>query len=94
MYKDTEPIIKIDQNYLKNIVNTNQSALQYFGTWINDCEYLRSQFINASPIEHIVIDNFLEETYAEKIYNLFPNVNSNWYEYKNPIEVKYTFVRI
>lgn len=94
MYKDTEPIIKIDPNYLKNIVNTNQSALQYFGTWINDCEYLRNQFINASPIEHIVIDNFLEETYAQKIYNLFPNVNSNWYEYKNPIEVKYTFDNI
>ena len=48
-------------------------------------------FLNAKPFEHVVIDNFLETSYAEKISEIFPVVNSDWHEYKNPIEVKYTY---
>jgi hypothetical protein len=43
---------------------------------------------------NIVINNFLEESYAEKMYDLFPNIDSNWHEYKNPIEVKYAYDNI
>ena len=41
--------------------------------------------------EHIIIPNFLNENYAEDIYNKFPTdfETDNWHKYMNPIEVKY-----
>jgi hypothetical protein len=88
-----EYIPKIDKSYLEMILK-KESSLKYFGNWINDINKLKNSFLNSSPFEHIIIDNFLEESYAEKMYNFFPNVSSKWYEYKNPIEVKYTFDNI
>jgi Rps23 Pro-64 3,4-dihydroxylase Tpa1-like proline 4-hydroxylase len=32
--------------------------------------------------------------YAEKIFQRFPTINELWHEYKNPIEVKYTYDNI
>lgn len=90
---NTENIPKIDKSYLEMILK-KESSLKYFGNWINDINKLKDSFLNSSPFEHIIIDNFLEESYAEKIYQLFPNISSKWYEYKNPIEVKYTFDNI
>jgi len=68
--------------------------LNYFGNWIqddNNLVQLKNAFINAEPYEHIMIPNFLNEEYAEKIFNEFPTdiTSSNWYEYNNPIEKKY-----
>jgi len=42
------------------------------------------------------IDNFLEESYAELLYQLFPPSShyEKWYFYENPIEVKYAFDHI
>jgi dTDP-glucose 4,6-dehydratase len=71
-----------------------QDKVNYFGNWIKDdttlCQ-LNNTFINAIPYEHIIIPNFLNTEYAEKIFSEFPtNINSsNWYEYNNPIEKKY-----
>ena len=93
MNMNEENTPKIDKTYLDKIIEED-NVLKYFGNWVNDCEKLREQFINSSTGGHIVIDNFLEESYAESIYKLFPNVNSSWYEYKNPIEVKYAFDNI
>jgi len=94
MNKDlkTEKLSKIDKNYLEDI--SKDSIINYFGNWINDIYTIKDKFITAKPFEHVVIDNFLEETYAEKISNLFPNPDHCWHEYKNPIEVKYTFDNI
>jgi Rps23 Pro-64 3,4-dihydroxylase Tpa1-like proline 4-hydroxylase len=86
---DSNSIIKIDEQYLKIIMNT--SVLHNFGYWINDIESLKNKYFNAQPFEHIVIDNFLNNAYAEKIYETFPNLDNSWHEYKNPIEVKYAF---
>jgi len=71
-----------------------QDKLDYFGDWVKDDNKLGElykKFVNAEPYEHIVIPNFLNEEYAEKIAQEFPtNINSgNWYEYNNPIEKKY-----
>jgi Rps23 Pro-64 3,4-dihydroxylase Tpa1-like proline 4-hydroxylase len=88
----TENLTNIETHYLQEI--SKQNVLQFFGTWTNNIQTLRSQFLNALPFEHIVIDNFLETSYAEKLAELFPPVDNNWHEYKNPIEVKYAFDNI
>jgi len=89
---DPNKLIKIEKNYLEEI--SNKSILKFFGKWINNPEILTPKFLNAMPFEHIVIDNFLEDSYAEKISNLFPKLDNSWHEYKNPIEVKYAFDNI
>jgi len=55
--------------------------LQFFGPWTTDIQKLRSDFLNAQPFENIVIDNFLESSYAEQLFELFPPIDSNWHEY-------------
>ena len=43
------------------------------------------------PFPHFVIDNFLDESLAEKLSNEFSEFNSSdWYSYENPLEVKKT----
>jgi len=88
----TNNLLKIENNYLENI-STN-SSLKFFGNWTSDISFIKNKFLNATPFEHVVINNFLEESYAEKISELFPKLDNNWHEYKNPIEVKYTFDNI
>jgi Rps23 Pro-64 3,4-dihydroxylase Tpa1-like proline 4-hydroxylase len=85
--------IKINKEYLQEI-NEYENINYYFGDWINSIEELKNQFSNGEPYENIVIDNFLNTDYAEKIYNLFPNHFENWYKYENPLEVKYAFDNI
>lgn len=88
----TNNLLKIENNYLEKI-STN-SSLKFFGNWTNDISFIKNKFLNSPPFEHVVINNFLEESYAEKISELFPKLDNNWHEYKNPIEVKYTFDNI
>ena len=86
---DTNNLIKIDNNYLENI--STKSVLPFFGNWTQNIDKLKEQYLNADPFEHIVIDNFLEESYADKISHFFPKLDNTWHKYLNPIEVKYTF---
>ncbi|MGA1048093.1 MAG: hypothetical protein ACO3UU_08785 [Minisyncoccia bacterium] len=57
-----------------------------------DIEKLRSDFLSAKPFNYVVIDNFLEEWLAEKIYDEIPNWDDKAWGvfYNNPIEVKKT----
>lgn len=87
-----ENTIKIDNDYLEKI-NTAVCD-EYFGSWINNIDMLREKFINAQPFEHIVIDDFLNLEYAEKLHSLFPQHYENWHTYMNPIEVKYAYDNI
>jgi Rps23 Pro-64 3,4-dihydroxylase Tpa1-like proline 4-hydroxylase len=86
-------IPKIEKNYLDTI-SKEENVLNYFGNWICNIEKHKASFLIAQPFEHVVIDNFLEEVYAEKISNLFPVIDSNWHGYKNPVEVKYAYDNI
>jgi hypothetical protein len=88
----TENLRKIDPNYLEKF--SKESIISFFGEWTKDIDKLKQDFLNAEPFKHIIIDNFLEPSYAEKIYELFPTPGNSWHEYKNPIEVKYTFDNI
>jgi hypothetical protein len=48
--------------------------------------------IEKDPYDHLVIDNFFDEEYAEKLVKEFPAYNDSnyWYSYDNPIEIKRT----
>ena len=61
-----------------------------FGPWINNVQNWKKKFNNAKPYKHIIIDNFLNEEYAEEIFKNYPTNLENWWKYWNPIEVKYT----
>ena len=86
--------IKINQDKLETINSFENLILNYFGDWTRNVDVLSSQFSNALPFEHIIIDNFLNEKYANILYNLFPENFENWYVYENPIEVKYAYDNI
>lgn len=56
---------------------------------LQDIDRLKSQWKNAQPFNHIVIDNFLPESIAKQVADEFPDFNSDfWYEYQNPLEIK------
>jgi len=45
----------------------------------------------SKPFSHVVLDNFINENFLEKIASEFPDYNSNiWHEYNNPLEIKKT----
>lgn len=87
-----ENTIKINNDYLNQINET--SCLKYFGDWVYNIDELKESFKNGKPFENIVIDNFLNEEYAEILHNKFGENFENWYKYINPIEVKYAYDNI
>jgi Rps23 Pro-64 3,4-dihydroxylase Tpa1-like proline 4-hydroxylase len=90
MDKEYNSSVKLDTNYLTNI-NNQPDILNYFGNWVHNIHSLRDDYKNALPFEHIVIDDFLNQEYAETLYKAFPDNHENWHVYNNPIEVKFTF---
>ena len=72
-----------------------ENKTNHFGSWINDenkLEEMKNLFVNAEPYEHIIINNFLSEEYAELVFENYPKdiTNEDWNEYNNPIEYKFT----
>jgi Rps23 Pro-64 3,4-dihydroxylase Tpa1-like proline 4-hydroxylase len=54
-----------------------------------DTEKLRSQFRQARPFNHVVIDNFFSDVVAGQLNREFPEFDSpQWYRYENAIENK------
>ena len=91
---DNNEFVKIKNNHLENINEIGDKVLNKFGTWTKNIDNLQNQFSNATPFEHIVIDDFLNNDYANKLYDHFPEQFDNWYTYENPIEVKYSYDNI
>lgn len=89
---NNENTIKIIKKYLHE--SCKDSVLRFFGNWTQNIELLQKEYSNAQPFEHIIIDDFLDPEYAENIFQEFPTINDTWHEYKNPIEVKYTYDNI
>ena len=88
---DNNQIIKIDNTYLKKINSLDNTVLDMFGDWVNNVDLLKQKFLNGLPFEHVVIDNFLNEDYANELYDLFPEKFDEWHKYTNPIEFKFTY---
>jgi dTDP-glucose 4,6-dehydratase len=83
---------KLKINLIDLLITENlNNKTNHFGDWINNTEFLKEQFSNAEPFEHIIIPNFLNDEYAEQIFNSFPvDIDSGkWYKYYNPLEIKY-----
>lgn len=93
MYNMNE-LIKIKNNDLENFNKLEKDVLDKFGNWIKNIDLLREKFLTALPFEHIVIDDFLNIEYVNKLYDSFPEQFDEWYKYENPIEVKYTYDNI
>jgi Rps23 Pro-64 3,4-dihydroxylase Tpa1-like proline 4-hydroxylase len=54
-----------------------------------DFAALRTEWHNARPFNHIVLDQFLDEDIVEAVVSEFPDPDSEiWYCYKNAIELK------
>lgn len=69
----------------KNIDNCNINIL---GNWLdNDIKLINK------PFNHIIIDNFLENEYFNKVTESLPHTTKHFWEYMNPLEVKYALDR-
>ena len=86
-------LIKINNDYLCNY-EKNIELKEILGDWIYNIKDLRERFTNAKPFSHIVIDNFLNHAYAANIENNLPRTTEGFFEYNNPLEVKYTYDNI
>lgn len=84
--------VKIIDTYLDKFDNIDIN--EYLGSWTNNIDNLKNRFLSAEPFEHVIIENFLNNDYAEKIAPLFPSDLSEWHKYCNPIEVKYAYDNI
>lgn len=82
----------LSKEHLQQI--NEENILQYFGDWTQNIDQLHQQFNQASPYPHVVLPNFLNSEYAEKIYSLYPEVDNTWHKYCNPIEVKFAYDNI
>lgn len=64
--------------------------MELLGTWKNDLDNLEQCFLEAKPFPHVVIDGFLDSSFARAIANEFPPADdSRFFCYHNPIEKKY-----
>ena len=86
----------VNQQYKINLLDlrlaeNRENKKSLFGDWINHTEELHKQFLNADPFEHIIIPNFLNEAYAEELFQAFPEdvESGKWHKYNNPLEKKY-----
>ena len=78
---------KINQNILNGLENFDVNEV--FGSWFYDNE-LKNKYQNSTPVNHIIINDFLNTEYAEAIYEKYPQeINDTWHKYYNPLEVKY-----
>ena len=63
-----------------------------FGEWTDQLNDLQSAFVDASPFQHVLINNFLSDDVAEQLHAEFPDPlrsSSDWKHYDNPLEQKY-----
>lgn len=70
------------------IDDIDNSNINILGNWVNN----DLNIIN-NPFNHIIIDNFLEKDYFNKVTESIPNTINNFWEYMNPLEVKYALDR-
>jgi hypothetical protein len=55
--------IKIDTTYLETLNEKRYPSI--FGSWVKRLSEIQAEFKSATPFESVVIDDFLNEDYAE-----------------------------
>ena len=88
---------KICSNKLDVFSNNLKGLEYYFGNWVGNASVISSlhkSYSRAKPFPHIIIDNFLNDKYANKLYENIPGINQDWHHYNNPMEVKYAYDNI
>nr|QDY51902.1 hypothetical protein 1_287 [Mimiviridae sp. ChoanoV1] len=75
----------------KNLIKyfNNKNNLDIFGKWINNIQSLKDNYIKSKPFNYLIIDDFLDSNFIEKIYDSYPKNYDDWHFYNNPLEVKY-----
>ena len=69
-----------------NEININNCNTNIFGDWLNNTDLK----IETNPFDYIIINNFIESDYYNKLQDVLPQKPTNdWWKYENPIEVKY-----
>jgi Rps23 Pro-64 3,4-dihydroxylase Tpa1-like proline 4-hydroxylase len=87
-------IPKLNKIFLKSI-NQKNNLDTFFGSWTNNIIELSNKFQQSGNLKHIIIENFLDDKYINKLVTEFPKQNKTlWWEYKNPIEYKYACDKI
>lgn len=72
-----------------NQQDINNSDISIFGDWIN-----KDIVVVEEPFTHVIIDNFLKQDVIDKVFNEIPVLNDDFYEYYNPLEIKYVYDKI
>lgn len=66
--------------------NINNCNVSIFGDWLNN----NNLNIEKHPFEHIIINNFIDNEYYDKLREVLPSKPTDeWWKYENPIEVKF-----
>jgi dTDP-glucose 4,6-dehydratase len=87
VFTEYKQVKMIDTDYL-NTIKFNLTDV--FGSWVDTTNEMAKTFTSATPFGHVIIDNFLNANYAEKIHDDFPAVEEiTWNIYDNPIEKKF-----
>jgi hypothetical protein len=72
----------------------DDQIMAVFGNWTQHIEQYKEQYLSDVPFPNVIIPDFLESSFGKQIMDLFPEVDSTWHKYSNPIEVKYANDRI
>lgn len=85
-------LIKSKLDYYNTLPKEN--ILSSFGKWTSEINELNGKYSTGEPFEHLIIDDFLEDTLANTVSELYPSDLTEYHCYNNPVEVKYAYDNI
>lgn len=81
---------KIEDEIMHSFNSLSRTEIkEFFGSWIENIEMLKHEYKNGNPYEHVIIDNFLSDSFIRSIKGEISKNLEDYYRYNNPVEVKY-----
>ena len=63
-----------------------------YGSWTEETRAIGERYRAAQPYEHVIINNFFKNNFAEEVHDLLPDTpDATWWKYDNPFEGKHLF---